>query len=332
MFRRSKQNTPQIDNTVAKAVNFEIQVVDITRRRQKRSWVVAYASVLLSAMLAMCYVFILPLEKIERYMVIADPYTNRTRMANIDDDEAFISVVSSEPILKRVVTDYIRARESFDFPSTGYRDFFTVQYMSTPKVFGSYTDVHKSTNPDEPFKVFARERSLRINFVSTQLQEIGDKEDMRNEAIVRFQRIVYEKNGGKTKLYDSKIATLEFTFDRSLLSDPNQRANNPLGFLVTAYRMDNDSSAPPPPPDDAAPAGQQKTLPASTAGQTEFGVRPPAAGSSSQGQQVPSFGAPTTGSVPNAQPQIQYPAQPAAQPQSTTPAGQAPNQVNGVRN
>ncbi len=332
MFRRSKKNTPQIDNTVAKAVNFEIQVTDMARRSQKRSWIVAYASALMSAIMAISYVFILPLEKIDRYMVIADPYTNLSRIVRYDDDEAFVNIVSSDPILKRAVSDYVRARESFDFPTTGYRDFFIVQYMSTPKVFGSYVDIHKSTNPDEPFKVFARERSLRINFVNIQLQRIDDKEEMLNEAVVRFQRIVYEKNGGKTKLYDSKIATLEFTFDRSLLSDPNQRANNPLGFLVTAYRMDNDSSAPPPPPDDTAPVDQQKPLTAASAVQSVFASQQPSAGQNPQVQQVPQFGAPAAGPASSPQPQTQYPAQPAVQSQPTVPVGQAPNQVNGVRN
>jgi type IV secretion system protein VirB8 len=332
MFRRIKQNTPQIDNAIAKAANFEIQIMDMTRRNEKRSWFVAYASVLMCAIMAISYVFILPLNKIEHYMVIANPYTNLSRVARLDDDKAFVDIVSSEPILKRVVSDYIRARESFDFPSTGYRDFYLVQYMSTSKVFGSYLDIHKSTNPDEPFKEFGREKALRVNFVDIDLRSIDDKEDMQNEAVVRFQRIVYEKNGGKAKLHDSKIATLEFTFDRSLLSDPNQRANNPLGFLVTAYRMDNDSSAPPPPPDDAAPVGQQNPQTAASAVQAVFAPQQSSAGQNPQGQQVPSFGAPATGPASNAQPQVQYPAQPAAQPQPTAPAGQAPNQVNGVRN
>ena len=329
MFRRSKQNTPQIENAIAKAANFEIQLEDMSRRGHKRSWLIAYASAFMAIILALSYVLILPLQKIERYMLIADPYIGLARVARLDDDEAFIQLVSSQPILKTSLTNYMLARESFDFPSTAYHDYFLVNWLSTPKVFDEYNRLYQKDNPDEPLKVFGRERAVRIGFVSTELRRIGSEKDIRHEATVRFQRFTYEKNGGKTKLYDSKIATIEFTFDRSLLSDPNQRANNPLGFLVTAYRVDNDSSAPPPPPDVAQPV--QSTF-AQPAGQVQVGAQQSSASQSPQAQQVPQFGAPAAGPASSPQPQSQYPAQPAVQSQPTVPVGQAPNQVNGVRN
>ncbi|MCC7249465.1 MAG: type IV secretion system protein [Lysobacter sp.] len=331
MFRRSKQNTPQIENTVAKAVNFEIQIADIARRNHKRAWLVACGSALMCLTMAISYVLILPLRKIESYLVLGDPYTGVTRVARLDDDEAFLRLVGNEPVLKAGVTNYIRARESFDFPSTAYRDYKIVQWMSTPSVIKSYYDLHDAGNPDEPLKVFTRERAVWIVFVSIQLRRTGDEKDMENEATVRFKRYTYEKNGGKLKHYDSKIATLEFTYDRGLHADPVQRANNPLGFLVTAYRVDNDLSAPPPPAETPKNSQQPSTAAASPA--VSAAVQQPSAPQPGQTLQVPQFGAPPPGStLPNAQPQPQYPAQPAVQPQPAMPAGQAPNQVNGVRN
>jgi type IV secretion system protein VirB8 len=63
---------------------------------------------------------------------------------------------------------------------------------------------------------------------------------------VRFQRSLYDKQTGATHPMDNKIATLEFTYKPNLEMDDQNRIENPLGFWVTDYRVDNDyaSSAP----------------------------------------------------------------------------------------
>jgi type IV secretion system protein VirB8 len=334
MIRRIKQNTPQIENAIAKAVNFEIQIADIVERDQRRSWVVAYMSIFLTSVMALSYALIFPLHKIERYVVMIDPYLNIGRVALIDDDKAFFKIVSREAVLKRSVTNYVRAREGFDFPAKAYNDHPIVEAMSSPDAMVSYNELNAADNRKGPMKEFGRERAVRINFTKTELRRLGAPEEMRTEAVVRFQRFVYVKNGGMTTYKDSKIATFEFTFDRGLLEYPETMALNPLGFYVLSYRVDNDNAAPPPPPDYVPKPGVQsgppQLPPPST--QASVGVQagsPPVPG---QGQQIPQFGAPSTGIAPNAQPQLQNPAQPAVQPQSAPPAGQAPNQVNGVRN
>ena len=45
---------------------------------------------------------------------------------------------------------------------------------------------------------------------------------------------------------DSKIATLEFSYKANLKMDEEDRIENPLGFQVTSYRVDNDYATSPP--------------------------------------------------------------------------------------
>ena len=51
-----------------------------------------------------------------------------------------------------------------------------------------------------------------------------------------------------TGLYplDNKIATIEFTYKPNLRMDDQNRIENPLGFQVTGYRVDNDYGSLPP--------------------------------------------------------------------------------------
>ena len=65
-------------------------------------------------------------------------------------------------------------------------------------------------------------------------------------ATVRFQRSVFDKSTGRSEPLDSKIATLEFSYNPDIKLDEQDRLLNPLGFRVTNYRVDNDYAASPP--------------------------------------------------------------------------------------
>jgi type IV secretion system protein VirB8 len=63
---------------------------------------------------------------------------------------------------------------------------------------------------------------------------------------VRFQREVYDNASGATRPLDNRIATLEFAYKPELGMDEKDRIENPLGFQVTSYRVDNDYAPDPP--------------------------------------------------------------------------------------
>ena len=146
---------------------------------------------------------------------------------------------------------------------------------------------------------------------------------------------------------------MEFTYKPNLEMNEKQRYNNPLGFQVVEYTVDNDYAASPPVenPVAAGPQAQagypvQGAVPGQpypgqpVPGQPVPGQPMPGQpypGQPVQGQPVPGPGGPratsrfrprpTSARRAGAAPQ-QYPAAPAG----TVPAGQpqAPNQVNGV--
>ena len=66
-----------------------------------------------------------------------------------------------------------------------------------------------------------------------------------------------DKQSGATQPLDSKIVTLAFTYKANLKMEDQQRIENPLGFQVTDYRVDNDYATSPPEenPANTMPAG-----------------------------------------------------------------------------
>jgi type IV secretion system protein VirB8 len=84
-------------------------------------------------------------------------------------------------------------------------------------------------------------------------------------ATVRFQRSLFNKSSGATRTLDSKIATIEFTYKQNLEMDDQNRIENPLGFWVTSYRVDDDYATAPPAEISGTSAAPQTTVPTSAA-------------------------------------------------------------------
>lgn len=317
MFGKSKQDAPKVEggNAAAKSVNFEISIADVARRSEKRAWAVAFVCIVMSLILAGGYFYMLPLKKIEPYMVMADPYTGNASVAKLEGDYVFKSLTTQEAVQKSNVAHYIIARESFDYVSTSSRDWNLVHLMSSAKIGMGYTAVHDSNNPEAPFNIYGRDRSVRINILSTTLRTRGTAEAPIYEATVRFQRTLYDKRTGLTRLLDNKTAMMEFVYNNNLVMDDKQRQDNPLGFQVTSYRVDSDATEAPPiaPPSVPLPADQMG------------GVVQPVPGQALPGQTLPGQALP--GQPLPGQPLPGQPLPGQALPGQPLPAQQVPGQV-----
>ena len=344
-----KKDSPQIDNASAKGINFEVSIADIARRSETRAWMIAWTCIFIVLVMLGGFAYILPLKKEVPYLIMADAFTGQATVATLKGDfSSKNSITQSEALNRSNVAQYIIARESFDVAQMNLRDWDLVNVMSGPDVRAGYGAIHAGNNPESPYKQYGKERAVRVKILSIQLAKTGQGEGARNSATVRFQRVLYDKKTGETKPIDSKIARLEYTYKANLEMDEKQRYNNPLGFQVTEYMVDNDFAASPPvenlvqaqPQAPAAYPAQPGAQPypgqpipgQPVPGQPAVPGQPVAPGQPYPA--APDFGAPA-GPAPAGQPP--YPQQ--AVPAGTVPAGQpqapvqaAPNQVNGVGN
>lgn len=346
MFGKQK-NTAQIDSTSAKGVNFEVSIADMARRSEKRAWMIAWTAIFMVMVMLGGFVYILPLKKEVPYLIMADAFTGQATVATLRGDfSSKNSITQSEALNRSNIAQYIIARESYDLAMMNVRDWNLVHMMSSKNVAAGYAAIHSRTNQESPFKVYGKDRAIRVKILSMQLDRKGTGEAARNNATIRFQRVIYDKKTGETKPLDSKIARLEYNYNPNLAMDEKERYNNPLGFQVIEYTLDNDYAASPPVENPVQQT--QSAYPAQVGGQAYPQQVPgqPVQGVPGQvpaGQpnpQVPGQGypagpeyGPPQGGAPVPQPQ--YPAAPAGtvpagQPQA--PAVQAPNQVNGVGN
>lgn len=233
-----------LPSVVAKSVNFEVTIADIARRSERRAWGVAFAASLMSLILAGGYFYFLPLKEKVPYLVMADAYTGTSTVARLRDDFSKNSITASEAINRSNVAHFILARESYDLAILKLRDWKTVYTMSGSEVATAYSTLYADSNPSSPYNLYGRKKAIRVNILSIVLIG-GGKGVAPKGATVRFQRSLHEKQNGGTSLLDNKIATMEFSYKSNLSMKEEDRIENPLGFQVTNYRVDNDYAASP---------------------------------------------------------------------------------------
>jgi len=250
---RKSPSSRNIEEAVARSVNFELSLVELRRRSERRAWLVAGSAIGLALILAGGYFQLLPLKQQVPYLVMADAYTGTSTLARLSGDPAHRRLSTSEAINRSNVAHYVMAHESYDLALLKLGDWATVQTMSAPGVKAAYARLYSSANPDNLVKALGKDTAIRVRLLSTVLLG-GSADTAPKGATVRFQRSLYDKQSGLTRPLDNKIATLEFAYKANLQMDEQSRVANPLGFWVTDYRIDNDYASAPPPGIAALPS------------------------------------------------------------------------------
>jgi len=239
-----KGNTPSIEHAVSRAVNFELTIADLARRSERRAWRVATAALAMSLVLLGGYFYLLPLKEKVPYLVMADAFTGTSTVARLTGDFNHNSITTSDAVNRSNIAHFVLARESYDYALIRLRDWTTVYTMASPDVAAAYTRLHSSQNPDSPYNLYGKAKSIRVAILSIQL--LGGERSTAQGATIRFQRSLYDHANATSQPLDSKIATLQFTYKSALAMDEKDRIENPLGFQVSSYRVDNDYAPDPP--------------------------------------------------------------------------------------
>lgn len=237
-LKRKKNNGSATQEVLEQSQNFEVCLIDMTKKSERRAWMVAFASALLAILLGLGYIFVMPLKREVPYLVLADPYRGTSTVAQIGDIER--GYTSHEFLNKSYVGHFVIARESYDWDVSSRRDRRLVFSMATGSALAEYKNLYRHGNPENPDKVYGPDISLRIKILSTILSGVED-EKAPNAATVRFERWSFDRKSGESRYLDTKLATMKIGYDDNLQMNEAGRMHNPLGFRVYAYRVDPDA-------------------------------------------------------------------------------------------
>lgn len=190
---------------------------------------VAALFALLGAVAVFAVAALAPLKTVEPYVVIADRQDGRVRiMTQLNaTDEEWQELTAIEALVESHLVKYVIARETYSKIDLT-RMFDIVRLNSSAEVFAEY-DAKWRDPTDNPFTKF------KDDTVEVTVKGVAFLNE--NTASVRFRTVWKRTTGDVTGDY---IAIARYQFARSPIEIKDRWAN-PLGFMVTSYRVDQET-------------------------------------------------------------------------------------------
>lgn len=211
------------DNSIVAGWHQDIYGSAVVSRNR---WIVVGVLALILAILeAGALIGLAPLKAVEPYVIQLD---NNTGMTRVIQPLAETPLTEIEAVTKFFLVKYIVARETYD-PQDLNQNYDQVRLMSTLEEANRFDGYIRG--PESPVEHLGNSftRTIRISSVSFL---------NKSTAQVRFtstqrQAATNEKQEGYW------IATLSFRFATAPM-DEKERLNNPLGFQIKSYRVDQE--------------------------------------------------------------------------------------------
>ena len=223
-----------LDHYWAAAESFYDEEYARIRASRDRAWIVAAVAAGLAGLAILAVALLAPLKRTDIVPVVVDRSTGE---AHIESQLTGQTISQQEAVRKADLAMYVIARESFE--RNLLKQFYaTVQSRSTDAVLKPWAAQFQSGTPDYVFTKYAggAERDVEVRSVVLLGDDIGQ---------VHFTAVLAKPN--VARISEDFIATVSFRYSAEGMTFA-QRLHNPLGFVVTSYRLDQESLPQEPPP------------------------------------------------------------------------------------
>ncbi|MDP7151256.1 Type IV secretion system protein PtlE [Pelagimonas phthalicica] len=205
---------------------FEADFIYGPRRRERFAYFVAAAGIIVGLAGFLGAVSLFPLKTIETFVVVVDKETGEMdRVSQV----AALTLDESDAIIQANLVAYVDDRETYDL-TDGEQRINSVLDRSDNDAARTLRDLWSSTNEDYPIAVYGREAKIDVVIRSVNQIEPG-------VAQVRFTRTLRRERDTRT-VTRPYVATLAYEFRPETRQRLQDVWANPLGFVVTSYRVD----------------------------------------------------------------------------------------------
>lgn len=242
LFKRELSEGSQA--ILKKSMDFESSVVSMVKRSERRAWTVAMGAMLLTLLMGGAIAYMLPLKEKVPYLVTVDLKRSTSTISPLRDNVAATGIYASEALNRSHVARFVQAREGYDFDTINEYDWEYVASMSNDPVKNLFVKQFDGTN-NSPEKKWGRNTAIRVQVTSIILNGLDEERGaIPTGATVRFEKWKFDKSSGKSEFLSSHVATMAFEYKANLKMSDKLRLRNPLGFQVTAFRVDDEINKP----------------------------------------------------------------------------------------
>ncbi|MDX5929499.1 type IV secretion system protein VirB8 [Acidiphilium acidophilum] len=205
--------------------DFQARQARGTRRWSRIAWTIAFVSLATNLALAGTIAALLPLQRlVPLYLWLRPDGTvdSTTRLSALPPTQ-------SNAVLRAAIWQYVRDRQSYDFPDARYR-YNVVSLMSAPRVLDAYQQGFLPSNPASPQNTIGRKGQISVSMISMSFVR-------RHVALVRYRRTVLMDEA--MPVTTTWTATIAF---RTVAKLPlTTRLTDPGGLIVTNYQNSEDT-------------------------------------------------------------------------------------------
>lgn len=202
---------------------------------ERRAWAVAKGACALLALAVGGIVTMAALREVVFIPIVVDKMTGATTVGQRLDDD---TVPAVEALDKGNAERFVRAREGYVYRML-QNDMDAVARTSTPEVFAPYFapfDPNVTRKPrDEDWKGNVEQR---VEIIGTRLTGAARDGTKAREAIVTYDLATTYFDASRPNTRQRYVATVRFEYRPNMKMKPQDRNENPFGFVVTSYRSD----------------------------------------------------------------------------------------------
>jgi type IV secretion system protein VirB8 len=199
------------------------QSIFVSRNR----WLVtAILALILASAQAAALLCLVPLKTLVPYVIKEEVSGAITTVAPLAGDS---SITYQESARKYFLARYIIARETYD-PAGLAENYEAVALMSGPDEAREFHQSIAQANPHSPIVIYGQKtkRLIRVKSIS-----------FLNDSLAQIRLAATEKSNSGQEATSDWVALVGFKFAAAPTLE-SERLINPLGFLVTSYRLDQE--------------------------------------------------------------------------------------------
>jgi type IV secretion system protein VirB8 len=221
---------PRKNEYYSEARGWEVSRLAMVERSERRAWMVAAVGLVVVTVSVGALTFLAPLKVAVPYVIYVDRFSGDAQVREAADMR---TLQYSDVIDKHWVTEYVTSRERYywEFLQSDYDRTMAFSLSIPAREYNRQFD-----GPNALYKRLGREQEYTVRILSVGLNPHAP--GTAGTAVVRFEKTLRklgEDQAGETARY---IATVGFEYHVPVISSEKNLIANPLGFAVTAYRVD----------------------------------------------------------------------------------------------
>lgn len=210
-------------------LDFEDSRNYLIAKSNKRAWTVAIFSLAITICLAIAIMLITPLKTVELAVVRVDKNGQIDILTNLAEE----IITPDEALNKHFIGQYVKLREQYYF-TTLNADFEKVQLYTNQSESKKYVDSMVNENYGKA-TVLKNKVEIDVKLLSIVTKEVAGEQT----ATIRADIITKDSRSNEVTNQATKVITLTFEYLPMKLNTKS-RLENPLGFIVTSYRIDEE--------------------------------------------------------------------------------------------